>query len=150
MKRIITLYFLLPVICCFISCAPPVGNFGVSGSGGASVDFWFIERIVDDYYINDFFYRDKDFYITSFQDGDEVRIQGDDPDVTVFIDFYPDSALVLSKEVTEQYFPFSEAGKHEVRVTYQGKTKSYRITVRGVDPLPPGSLDGLGGGIIWL
>ena len=154
MKRILTVYFFVPVmctllqLCCFISCAPPVGNFG-GGSGGYIVNHWIIEKVVDDYYVGDSFDAYRDFYISSYESGEEVMIYGNDPEVVVEINPNPDSNIVLSKKVEEQFFPFSEAGKHEVRITYKGSTKRYRITVRGAAPPPGGELSGLGGGIIW-
>ena len=147
MKRLFTLLFSLLLLCYFISCAPPIGNFG----GGANVDFWIIEVVEREYIVGDNFNRNNDFFITSFENGDEIQIYADDPTVKTVIVPNPDSAVVLSREVTEQFFPFSEAGKHEVRVTFKGRTKSYRITVRGIlDRDDNSNQSGLGGGIIWL
>ncbi|MCL2245152.1 MAG: hypothetical protein FWC03_11930 [Treponema sp.] len=149
MKRFFT-YLLIPAMYCFISCAPPIGNFESGGNGsGSAVDFWIIETVKRDYYINDNFNRDRDFYITSFEKGDEIQVYANEPGVTTAIKHNPDSDVSVSKGVTVSTYPFLEAGLYEVRVTYKEKTKTYRITVRGAEPPPGGSLDGLGGGIYW-
>jgi len=147
MKHFLTGYLLILVICCFISCAPPVGNF--ENGGGSAVDFWIIETVKRDYYINDNFNRDRDYYITSFEKGDELQVYADQPGVLTEIKHNPDASVSISKEVTVATFPFLEAGLYEVRVTYKSRTKTYRITVRGAEPPQGGNSNGLGGGIYW-
>ena len=134
-----------------MGCRQPVGSIVPGGGGtGGSVDFWFIEVVKrSNYYVGDDFIRDKAYYITAFQSGDEVRIMPSDPNVITEIVLNPDSEIYFSLKEAGETFPFTESGEHEVRVTYGGKTRTYRITVIGADVSPGGNLGGLGGGIIW-
>jgi len=147
MKRFLLGYLIILVLLSF-SCAQPISNF----DGGGSIDFWYLEVVERDYTVGDNFNRDRDFYITSFENGNELRIHADAPGVKTEINPNPDSDVAVSKEVTEKFYPFTEAGKHEVLVTYRGKTKSYRITVQGIWDREDGNTNkgGLGGGIIWI
>jgi len=154
MKRLFIGFFLILAVGSLLGCRQPAGSIiyshGGGGTGGGNVDFWWLEARKHLYNIEQSFNRDRDFKINSAEGGSVKIVAPNDPNVRILIIPNPDSSVVMSREVTEQFFPFSEPGEHEVRVTYNGTHQSYFIEVRGTwdreNDHDPG---GLGGGIIW-
>ncbi|MCL2759610.1 MAG: hypothetical protein FWD22_05310 [Treponema sp.] len=153
MKRLLTGFFIILAVSVITGCRQPIGTIDSSAgpnSGGSNLNFMWVIANRYLYEIEHSFNRVEDLKIFSIEDGVMMHVPPDDPNVIIEIIPNPDADIVMSEEVTEQFYPFSEAGRHIIRVTYKGKTDSYSIEVRGTYDIPRGdNTGGLGGGIIW-
>ena len=136
-RLLVRLFIIFLAVCGITSCAPPVGSISDgSGNGngnGITAEFLLLRpnRILYeiDGGIDGSFDRSEDLRAFVTDNGEFKPIDPTDPLLMLELILNPGGFETIVEIIT--HYPFSEAGRHIIKGTYNGKTDQYSIEVRG-------------------
>jgi len=140
MGRRICLFIVIVVAVTAVSCAPPIGNNGGSGSG-PNDSLWAIPNRVA-YDFNELFYRNSDLQVFTTSRGAVQHIPTTEVEIGIAENpEYPDDVEFIA---LDENYSLTTKGRKLVVIRYGGAEAHYSIEVR--DPFGLGGGGGGGGG----